>query len=260
MTDETTPNGANPPPAERSSDSSDVRNTDIIITVLTFLLLVEALVPFNHKNLLLWGLLVVAAAPFIMTLIPRCRKYLPYGYAIAFAIVVIGLLLYRSIGYGNTEQTIKDPSSKISQISQLMFIPSTNPVSWCYTISGDGTVPQGDSLVIFDSPARDDTGKLLTPVKYGLQGIAVSSGGNWSISNAHILESKDRNGYDMVFAVLIKTQDALFINSIKAYLSGPVPKDVSLNPYWRSDSLPPSLERIPPLLLHRGESTSSVCA
>lgn len=240
MTEPTDPN-ASPKKAASDTPGSDTsfRLTEFILIVLTYLLLIATVILFNSKNLILWSLLSVASLPLLIILTPlRKWKRLNVAYTVLFSCLFIGLFIYRVAHHTKTQpaQNLSSPTNGLN------FIDPSETVPWCTTLTGDGIIPTGDSLLIFDSPAEDLSGKLISPARYGFQGTATqTSSNNWSINNVHIRQKGDEGQYDKLFGVLLNDETAAFIQSIIASVNNPQPGQ---GPYWRSGTLPHGSDKL----------------
>ena len=144
-----------------------------------------------------------------------------------------------------------DTNSAPSQIrppsptKALNFSAAPNTiVPYCSTYYGSGTIPKGDSLLIFDSPA-DSAGNVLEPKEYGFHDIAQPlPNGGWSVKDVKILQTGDSGKRAELFGVLETAQDAKFVKDIT----------VSDGGYWRSGELPSGLGQITPLPVVRNGS------
>jgi hypothetical protein len=122
-------------------------------------------------------------------------------------------------------------------------------VPYCRSYYGTGTIPKGDSLLIFDSPAGSDW-DLPQPVSYAFHGLAVpQQNGGWVINNVDILDSSHAGAHAVLFGVLEQNQDAQFLQQIAIY-----PKSSGI--YWRSGTLPLGLGHIKPLQIVISDKTN----
>jgi hypothetical protein len=228
------------------------RFPEFILIVLTCLLLLVAVVVLKRDDLIAWGLLSIASIPLLIMLTPlRKWKHLNAVYAILFSCLFIGLLAYR-IRHHAELQPAKVHSAPVNSLS---FVDPSESVPWCTTLTGEGTIPDGDSLLIFDSPAVDLSGELLTPIRYGFQGVAIkTSNNNWIIKDIKLLQKGDSGSFDKLFGVLVSNQTAGFVQSITVSINNPKPDQSA---YWRSGTLPSGLEQIKPLLVQRKSGLGS---
>jgi len=146
----------------------------------------------------------------------------------------LGWQLGRSLGVDSEakQQSITTPSSFL-QFSDRSYIE----VPYCQSYYGTGTIPQGDSLLIFDSPADDDW-NLERPLSYTFHGLAnPQPHGGWVINNVEILGPSNAGAHAVLFGVLEKDQDAQFVKQIAIYSK-------YNGSYWRSGSLPLGLGHI----------------
>jgi hypothetical protein len=149
----------------------------------------------------------------------------------------LGWQLGRHLGFESTAK----PQSTVAVSSLLQFIDKSYiTVPYCRSYYGTGTIPKGDSLLIFDSPA-DPNWNLPQPVQYAFHGLALpQQNGGWVINNVAILGSSHPGAHAVLFGVLEKNQDAQFIQQMAIY-----PK--SSGSYWRSGTLPLGLGHMKPL-------------
>jgi hypothetical protein len=117
---------------------------------------------------------------------------------------------------------------------------STAVVPWCNTFDGIGSIPEGDTLLIFDSPLGPD-GQPLKQTRYFLDGAAAQTSKDaWSITSVYIGDKNDTNLYVAVDGVLVTNQTASFIESVVAEPIDPENAKVA----WKSKALPPGLAHI----------------
>jgi hypothetical protein len=157
--------------------------------------------------------------------------------------VLVGLLgtaVGWQLGRNPSAESTTKPEPNVSASSSLHFSEhSYVDVPYCESYFGTGTIPMGDSLLIFDSPA-DDNWNLKQPVNYTFHGLADPQPHGWVINNVEILGPSNAGAHAVLFGVLEKNQDAKFVQKVAIYSK-------SKGSYWRSGSLPFGLGRIAPL-------------
>jgi Ca2+/Na+ antiporter len=217
----------------RSSTSESQISLVWIGTIATGIAALASLFSLPEKKVSTFVLMVLVVASWI-SFMPRFRewKYWRFVYAVAFSASIIVLMIFIS----RAKSAPQTPVHNFSPIRSLNFSPASGTIPWCSTFDGSGSIPRGDSLLIFDSPA-DSAGNLLTPVEYGFHGTANNlPNGTWRIGQVQILtQNKSDNGKrSILFGVLVTNQDAKFVKSITLSNGG----------YWRSAALPLGLGHI----------------
>jgi hypothetical protein len=254
MIDNTIDNTTDPPKPEAPQSKKPID----LLTVLTAALVVLAVgtyfaIPGSARAVsIISGLIMVGA--IIAGAVKAKRVWGSHG-LIAIAVVALLIVSAGSLGAAvawqlkHTQGYTSVPKQTVTSSSAqaLAFQAARNTVvPYCSTFYGTGTIPKGDALLIFDSPA-DSTGNLLTPLQYGFHGAATPLSHGWRIDNVTILSKnlgKNDSHRAVVFGVLENDQDAQFVERITA----------SNNGYWRSGSLPLGLGRIAPLPVVRSDS------
>ncbi len=119
-------------------------------------------------------------------------------------------------------------------------LTSTASVPWCNTFDGTGSIPEGDSLLIFDSPLGPN-GQPIAQTQYFFDGPASRiSTDAWSISPVYIGNKNDTGIYVSIDGILVTDRTANFIESLAAEPIDPANAQVA----WKSKSLPPGLAHI----------------
>jgi hypothetical protein len=156
----------------------------------------------------------------------------------AVPVALLGTALGWQFGRNLGTEATSNQKPTVTASSFLHFSDrSYIDVPYCRSYYGTGTIPQGDSLLIFDSPANGDW-DLKQPVRYTFHGLAdPQPNGGWVISNVKILGPSNAGAHAVLFGVLETNQDAQFVQQIAIYSK-------SSGSYWRSGSLPLGLGRI----------------
>jgi hypothetical protein len=240
-----------PPPSDTKFNASD-RFLAILGIFLAILGLLAALVTLSHRILILW---IVLAAAVIIALLPLFTPLRQYRYTtLVYAILCAGLIIGFNKYIGSHNAT-RAAGLSAPTVGGLHFAPSPGTVPWCWSVTGDGVIPAGYSLLIFDSPATDSRGDLLRPILYGFQGVASQeANANWTLRNIRVLDQPSQktahagNQYDEIFGVVMTAKDAKAIASIEALPAGS---------YWRSRWLPVGIGQVIPLVVQRNNSFGS---
>lgn len=158
----------------------------------------------------------------------------------------LGWQLGRHVDFESTAKR----QSTVTVSSLLQFTDKSYiTVPYCRSYYGTGSIPKGDSLLIFDSPA-DDNWNLKKPVGYTFHGLAdPQQSGGWVIKNVDILGPSNTGAHAVLFGVLEKSQDAQFVKQIAIYSK-------SSGTYWRSGILPLGLGHIKPLQIMVSDATN----
>ena len=107
-------------------------------------------------------------------------------------------------------------------------------VPWCSNLDGTGSVPEGDSLLLFDS-GLNPNGQQASPAYYHYDGsFAGPSSASWRIPDVYIGDQHEVNLHDMLFGILVSNQTTSFVQSILPGPPGP-------KAFWVSTHLPPGL-------------------
>jgi hypothetical protein len=108
-------------------------------------------------------------------------------------------------------------------------LASPAQISWCNILDGTGAIPNGDVLLIFDTPAGPN-GQQPSPPYYSFDGkVTQVTSDSWQIKPVYIGQRYAKNFNAEVVGVL--TSDAVYqyILSIHVHNSEP----------WISEQLPP---------------------
>ena len=205
----------------------------IIALLIAFVFLVQVLVSLSP-----WKVKVEHATEPLKRRWKKASNVL-IGIAAVLGAVGVGLLAAspaEQVTMQNTHSMQeKDPTDHSSPVS-LRFVDPSETVPWCITITGEGAIPEGDSLLIFDSPAVDLTGTLISPIRYGLKGaVTRTSRNSWKIKDAQILQQGDVDKYDKLFGVLVSNQTAESIQSMVVSINHPKSGQTA---WWRYGKLP----------------------
>jgi hypothetical protein len=180
----------------------------------------------------------------------KVKRKVDPGMAAVIAAVIGAIAL---VGGGFIGRAIASPKSTSAapavtrtvtpapQAVNLSFsLSSTAVVPWCNTFDGTGSIPEGDSLLIFDSPLGPD-GQPLTQTKYFFDGAASQTSKDaWSITQVFIGDKGGPGLYVAVDGILVSGQTANFIKSVVAEPINPKNAEVA----WKSKVLPPALAHI----------------
>lgn len=180
----------------------------------------------------------------------KVKRKLDPGIAAIIAAVIGAIALVGGGFIGRATASTKSPSpaptvtrtvTPAPQAVHLGFsLTSTAVVPWCNTFDGIGSIPEGDSLLIFDSPLGPN-GQPLAQTRYFFDGAAAQTSRDaWSISSVYIGDKNETGIYVAVDGVLVTNQTASFIKSVVAEPVDPENATVA----WKSKALPPGLAHI----------------
>jgi hypothetical protein len=180
----------------------------------------------------------------------KVKRKVDPGIAAITAAVIGAIGLVGGAFIGRATASSKSPSAAPTvtrtvtpapQAVNLGFsLSSTAVVPWCNTFDGTGSIPEGDSLLIFDSPLGPN-GEPLTPTQYFFDGVASQTSKDaWSITPVFIGDKGEPDLYVAVDGVLVLNQAASFIKSVVAEPIDPKNAVVA----WKSKVLPPGLAHI----------------
>jgi hypothetical protein len=180
----------------------------------------------------------------------KVKRKLDPGIAAIIAAVIGAIALVGGGFLGRATAPIKSPSpaptvtrtvTPAPQPVHLGFsLTSTAVVPWCNTFNGIGSIPEGDSLLIFDSPLGPN-GQPLAQTRYFFDGIAAQTSRDaWSVSSVYIGDKNETGLYAAIDGVLVTNQTASFIKSVVAEPVNPANAMVA----WKSKALPPGVAHI----------------
>jgi hypothetical protein len=180
----------------------------------------------------------------------KVKRRVDLGIATIIAAVIGAIALTGGGFLGRTTASTGSPSpaptvtrtiAPTLQAVHLGFsLSSTASVPWCNTLDGTGPIPEGDSLLIFDSPLGPN-GQPLAQTRYYFDGPAArTSNDAWSITPVYIGNQNDTGIYVAVDGILVSDQTASFIESLVAEPIDPINAKVT----WKSKVLPPGLAHI----------------
>ena len=128
---------------------------------------------------------------------------------------------------------------------------STAVVPWCNTFTGTGSIPQGDSLLIFDSQLGPGGQPLEQSLHYFDGTATQTSNDAWSIYPVYIGDKRDKDLYVAIDAVLVSNRTADFIKSVTPESIDPANTQL----VWKSKVLPPGLAKNAHLVVVRNSNT-----
>jgi hypothetical protein len=180
----------------------------------------------------------------------KVKRKVDPGIAAIIAAVIGAIGLAGGAFIGRATASVKSPSpaptatrtvTPAPQAVNLGFsLSSTAVVPWCNTFDGTGPIPEGDSLLIFDSPLGPN-GQHLTQTQYFFDGAAAqTSKDTWSITPVLIGDKGQPGLYVAVDGILVTNHTASFIESVVAEPIDPKNAEVA----WKSKVLPPGLAHI----------------
>lgn len=180
----------------------------------------------------------------------KVKRKVDPGMAAIIAAIIGAIALVGGGFLGRATASTKPPSpaptvtrtvTPAPQAVDLGFsLNSTAVVPWCNTFYGTGSIPEGDALLIFDSPLSPN-GQSLTQTRYFFDGTAVQTSKDaWNITPVYIGDKNETGFYAVVDGVLVTNQTASFIESVVAEPVDPNNAQV----VWKSKALPPGLAHI----------------
>jgi len=140
-----------------------------------------------------------------------------------------------------TSPPTKSPEPVSLAVPLGFSLNSGATVPWCGTYDGLGSIPKGDSLVLFDSPAQSN-GQPVAQTLYYFDGLFQGpSGSKWSIGPVYIGNRADTGFKAALDAILVSNKTAAFINSIGVH---PMRAAQKASVAWKVGQLPPGLIHI----------------
>jgi hypothetical protein len=142
-----------------------------------------------------WALCVLGLSAFgpIIPRVPRLAQVC-IVFMIAVALISASIVLFV-----DPKLLTNSPGQAVQQRADIELAPIAEPIPFCNSFVGSGTIPAGYQLWIFDRDAEDPTAKYFLDA----QAIPVASN-SWSANNIQIGDGAGDTGHrTIVFAVLL---------------------------------------------------------
>lgn len=177
--------------------------------------LLAAIVVLPTGRLAIFGLLVLAALPWIAVALLRYWKKLDYAlfsHALA-AVWSVALIFSAVVVIVSGTVAGPPPSTAANQWPHvsLQFLKPAGPQPHCETFNGTGVIPKGYSLVLFDRPS-DAYGNYMGTPQFGDDGPVARNDSGWTATNREIGQGAgDAGTYFAIVALLVpqSTEDYL---------------------------------------------------
>jgi len=202
-------------PSEPTSGDERERSSSPLMAALGVLALAAALAaplaPAGSVRAVAIVCGILAAVGLTLNVIwGRGRRAIAIGSGLLIAVAAgsAGAAFVRSVQSTGSSHVAKHRSPlPVLRILQ----PPHGLIPWCSTVEGTGTIPSGDSLLIFDRQVGPDNLPSLGSV-YSLDGPVVPLGSSWSITPVYIgMQKLAGPFYDELTGVLVTNRTAGFI-------------------------------------------------
>lgn len=170
---------------------------------------------------------------------PKRKLTQAWALVIAAAIGAAGsYVTVRATASDSTPAPAPAPSAKSTTLAvPLGFSHQESPatIPWCNTFDGPGSIPAGDSLLLFDSPTQANGQPTPGALYYFDGAVQGPTSTSWTFSPVYIGERNAAGFRAALDGILVSDQTANFIKSIVVH-DTPYP--------WKSSQLPPGIVHI----------------
>jgi hypothetical protein len=182
--------------------------------------------------------------------LPKWKLPLNQAWAAVIAAVILtggGYVTARATEARPDNTPAPTPSAKPTALTVPLefIIPATVP--YCNTFSGPGSIPNGDSLLLFDSATMANGQPLPKPNYYFDGAVKGPTTTSWSFFPVTIGPQQNGAGFKAALdGILVTNQMANFIESIVIINppGNPGSPDVPTGTVWGSNQLPPGIVHI----------------
>lgn len=182
-----------------------------VVTAVVGVLVSVAVLP--PGKLLVFGLLVLAVLPWAAVLTRRTWQALTYMLASALTVVFCALAL-AAIYYPDRPGTARPRQDRVPR---LKFLEVPGRVPHCASLSGEGSIPHGYQLALFDR-ATDSAGHYTPTSTFSFDGAAAASpaGRGWTAPQLYLGsgDSSDEGDHIAITAVLMPEKTAAFLAAL----------------------------------------------
>lgn len=197
--------------------------------LLTVVGVVPTLVVLDGRKALVAAIIVVAAMPWLLALIPKIRRWPLRAAALAAGFTAVMLTVAAVVAYdGATHEPPPEPvPTTPPRIAATINVPADDgvvrSVPVCLTVRGTATLPAGMTLVVAAKQARD--------TRYYFESDLTWDGDRWSASVS--LSRDDPRDAGSTFTIVAVAMDQRWARYLAA--TSPTPGDT----WWSNPDLPP---------------------